>query len=400
MVAMLTKAFGAQHLQLAEDVVQDTLLQACSSWMQGIPPNPVAWLYRVARHKAIDALRRSSFSQQYDFGAEASHHLLHESYLMKEGSDDALVSDDLLRMMYACSHPAIAAEGATALILKTLCGFSIAEIARAFLTTEANIAKRLYRAKEIFRTQELRLSIPSVTALQSRTDAMLRAIYLLFNEGYSATEQESVIRKDLMDEAMRLCTLLLHNHHTQQPAAYALMALMCFQASRSDSRLSPEGDIILLADQDRSTWDAALIALGNDYMDQSASGDTLSVYHLQAAIAWEHCNARSFDTINWTAILKYYDWLLALSPSPVTALHRAVAVLYAQGGAAAIEAMLEIEDREKLLGLSLYHAVLGECYAASGRRQEAAIALEQALALTHVPAEQALLRQKIAALFN
>lgn len=400
MVAMLTNAFGAQHLQLAEDVVQDTLMQACATWVQGIPPSPVAWLYRIARNKAIDALRRSSFSQQHDFAAEASAHLLKGSYLMNDSGDEALVSDDLLRMMYACSHPAIAAEGATALILKTLCGFSIAEIAHAFLTTDANIAKRLYRAKEIFRKQELRLSIPSIAALQSRTDAVLRAIYLLFNEGYSATQQNSIIRKDLMDEAMRLCTLLLCNHHTQQPAAYALMALMCFQASRSDSRLSPEGDIILLADQDRSTWDASLIAMGNDYMNQSASGDVLSIYHLQAAIAWEHCNARSFDTINWAAILKYYDWLIVLSPSPVTALHRAVAVLFVHGGRAATAALLRMEDREKLLSHSLYHAVLGECYAASGRRQDAAEALEQAIALTHVRAEQALLRQKIARLFN
>ncbi len=400
MIAVLTNSFGAQHLQLAEDVVQDTLMQACISWTQGIPDAPVAWLYRVARNKVIDALRKGAFSQHHDFTDETSVHLLQGEDDVKCAEHDALIADDVLRMMYACCHPAIPPEAATALVLKTLCGFSTAEIASAFLTGESTISKRLYRAKEVFRQQELKLDIPSIAALQSRTDAVLRAIYLLFNEGYSSAGQKGLIRRELMEEAMRICELLLCHPHTQRPPVFALMALMCFQASRSEGRLSPEGDIILLADQDRSKWNKTLIARGNDYLARAATGDSFSAYHLQAAIAAEHCNAPSFEQIDWDSILKYYDWLLALSPSPVTSLHRAVAVLFVRGGWAAADELLCVEGAELLRNHSLYHAVLGECYTAAGARQQAADCYAKAAQLSKVPAEQALLRQKIAGLLN
>ncbi len=400
LIAVLTNSFGAQHLQLAEDVVQDTLMQACISWTQGIPAAPVAWLYRVARNKVIDALRKGAFSQHHDFNDGASIHLLQGGYDAESAGSDALISDDVLRMMYACCHPAIPPEAATALVLKTLCGFSTTEIASAFLTSEGTISKRLYRAKEVFRQQELKLDISSVAALQSRTDAVLRAIYLLFNEGYSSAGQKGLIRRELMEEAMRLCELLLRHLHTQQPPVFALMALMCFQASRSDGRLSQEGDIILLADQDRSKWDRTLIARGNHYLNSAATGESFSTYHLQAAIAAEHCNAPSFERIDWASILKYYDWLLALAPSPVTSLHRAVAVLYVRGGRAAADELLCVEGVELLGNHSLYHAVLGECYAAAGAQQQAADCYERAVQLSNVPAERALLRQKIAGLLN
>jgi len=394
MVAVLTAHFGAQHLQLAEDVVQDTLVQACVSWARGIPPAPTAWLYRVAKNKAIDALRRlrrTEYVQDLPQTGES------RTNLDDAGWSDELIADDMLRTMYACCHPSVPDAAATALVLKTLCGFSTAEIARAFLTSEDTISKRLYRAKEVFRQQELKLPITSIADLQGRTDAVLRAIYLLFNEGYNASVRETVIREELMEEAMRLCGIVLQNSHAASPPAAALMSLMCFQASRTGGRLSPEGDIILLADQDRSRWDGALIQRGNDYLNRAASGEAISVYHLQAAIAWEHCNAPSFEAVRWERILRYYDWLLQAQASPVVELHRAVALMQVQGAAAA---MVEIEGlARRLAGYYLYHAVLGECYAECGRVKEAATCFGTAIELAAVAAEKALLQKKIEALF-
>lgn len=394
MVAVLTAHFGAQHLQLAEDVVQDTLVQACVSWVRGIPPNPAAWLYRVAKNKAIDALRRSARMTYVEDLPQTEES---RTDMDTAGWSDDLIADDMLRTMYACCHPSVPDAAATALVLKTLCGFSTAEIARAFLTSEEAISKRLYRAKEVFRQQELKLPIPSIAALQSRTDAVLRAIYLLFNEGYSASVQDAVIREELMEEAMRLCGILLQNSYAASPPAFALMSLMCFQASRTGGRLSPEGDIILLADQDRSRWDGRLILHGNEYLNRAASGEAIGVYHLQAAIAWEHCNAPSFEAIRWERILRYYDWLLRAQPSPVVELHRAVALMQVQGAEAA---MVEIERlAERLDGYYLYHAVLGECYAKCGRTEGAAACFGTAMELTAVAAERSLLQKKIEALF-
>jgi RNA polymerase sigma-70 factor (ECF subfamily) len=312
---------------------------------------------------------------------------------------DALIGDDMLRTMYACCHPSVPDAAATALILKTLCGFSTAEIARAFLTSEDTISKRLYRAKEVFRQQELKLPIISIAALQSRTDAVLRAIYLLFNEGYNASVQDAVIRESLLKEAMLLCELLLSNVYSATPAAFALMALMSFQASRTGSRLSQEGNIILLPDQDRSRWDYALILRGNDYLNYAATGEAVSVYHLQAAIAWEHCNAPSFEAVQWERILRYYDWLMQAYPSAVAAVHRAVALMKVRGAEVAVAELELLGNREGLPGYYLYHAVLGECYAGCGRSKEAAVCFSIAMDLTVVAAEKALLQKKIDALF-
>ena len=396
MVAVLTAHFGAQYLPLVEDAVQDTLVQACLSWVRGIPPNPTAWLYHVAKNKALDALRRA---RRMEYTDDLPQALESSEAMGAAGWSDDLIADDMLRTMYACCHPSLPETAATALILKTLCGFSTAEIARAFLTSEDTISKRLYRAKEVFRQQELKLPIPSIAALQSRTDAVLRAIYLLFNEGYSASVQDAVIREELMEEAMRLCEILLLNAHAASPAAFALIALMCFHASRTGSRLSPEGDIILLANQDRSKWDRALILRGNDYLNRAASGEAVSLYHLQAAIAWEHCNAPSFEAVHWERILGYYDWLVQAQPSPVVELHRAVAAMLVRGAEIAVTEIEGLAGREKIAGYYLYHAVLGECYAECGRRKEAAVCFSRAMELTAVAAERALLQKKIAALF-
>jgi len=396
MVAALTKLFGTGNLQMAEDVVQDTLLLAFNSWpVKGIPDNPSAWLFRVAKNKAIDCLRHN-------------RHLLHADpeESLPAGPDidrlwkPELLQDDMLRMMFACCHPKIPDENQITLILKTLCGFSTVEIAKAFLIPEDTVSKRLYRTKEFFRQEKLRLTIPSGIDLESRTNVVLNAIYLLFNEGYNSTQSENLLREDLMEDAMMLCRMLTEDKHTQQPEAYALMALMCFQCSRNKSRLSPEGEIILLNKQDRTRWNYELINQGNEYMNRAAYGDAVSAYHLEAAIAFEHCTASSFDTTNWPQILNYYNWLYRITPSAFTAINRTVAIMQVDGPKAALEALQNIPANNKTDQFYLYHAVLGEIYIRLGDCANARLSLEKAIQITRSAAEKRILREKIAALLN
>jgi RNA polymerase sigma-70 factor (ECF subfamily) len=238
MVSVLTKIFGIENLETAEDVVQDTLLQAMNVWkLKGIPDNPSAWLFRVAKNKAIDIIRRNKHSVQFDLVIMKI--LLTSEYTLTATMEnfwkEEFIKDDLLRMMFACCHPQISKENQITLMLKTLCGFSTTEIAKAFLTNEDTVSKRLYRTKEFFRQHKIKLAIPSIDEIKKRTDAVLNAIYLLFNEGYNSTNSEELIRKDVIAEAMILCKLLTENDHTQQPEVFALMALMCFHSARSES---------------------------------------------------------------------------------------------------------------------------------------------------------------------
>ncbi|MES1224221.1 MAG: sigma-70 family RNA polymerase sigma factor, partial [Bacteroidota bacterium] len=311
MVAVLTKIFGIQNLETAEDVVQQTFIDAIRVWkLKGIPDNPSGWLFRVAKNKAIDNIRRNKHSVQYDFNDNERKLLTSEYTLvttMENLWNPGTIKDDQLRMMFTCCHPGISPENQVTLILKTLCGFSTVEIAKAFLTSEDTVSKRLYRTKEFFRDHKVAFKIPTVDEIKTRTDAVLSSIYLLFNEGYNSTEKKELIRKDLIEEAMLLGKLLTENKATQLPEVFALMALMCFHSARVDSRLTAAGEIILLPYQDRSKWNQELISLGNEYMNRAAFGNTISTYHLEAAIAYEHCIAESFDKTNWQLILEWYD---------------------------------------------------------------------------------------------
>lgn len=396
MVAALTKLFGTENLQMAEDVVQDTLLLAFNSWpAKGIPDNPSAWLYRVAKNKAIDCLRHNRHLLYTDLDES-----LPTGPAIDQLWEQELLQDDMLRMMFACCHPKIPDENQIALILKTLCGFSTLEIAKAFLIPEDTVSKRLYRTKEFFRQEKLRLTIPSVNELKSRTNVILNAIYLLFNEGYNATQSESLLRRDLMEDAMMLCRMLTENKHTQQPEAYALMALMCFQFSRNESRLSPEGEIILLNKQDRTRWNYELINQGNEYMNRAAYGDAVSAYHLEAAIAFEHCTASSFDNTNWPQILNYYNWLCSICPSPFTEINRAVAIIQVNGPQAALDTLLNSKVINKTDQFHLYHAVLGEIYTRLGDTMNARVSLEKAIRITRSVPEKRVLQGKLGMLLN
>ena len=404
MVAVLTKIFGTENLQTAEDVVQDTLLQAMQVWkFKGIPDNPSAWLFRVAKNKAIDIIRRNKHSLQYDF-SDNEKILLTSEYTVNTAMEnlwkEELIKDDLLRMMFACCHPDISEENQVTLILKTLCGFSTAEIAKAFLTSEDTISKRLYRTKEFFREHKIKLAIPSVDEIKNRTKTVLNSIYLLFNEGYNSTNSEELIRKDVMEEAMMLCKLLTENKHTQLPEVYALMALMYFHSSRSDSRLTTDGEIILLPMQDRKKWDAAMIDKGNEYLGRSAFGDIISSYHLQAAIAYEHCSAQNFKETNWERILRNYEWLCEISDSPINELNKIVAVMEVRGAAIALKELENIHDKKKLESYYLFHSLLGEIYSRLHNIEKAKICFESAITLTHSETERKMLKNKIFALLN
>lgn len=404
MVAVLTKIFGTENLETAEDVIQQTFMDAIQVWkLKGIPENPSAWLFRVAKNKAIDIIRKNKHSLQYDFN-DSERALLKSEYTLMSTMDhlwkDEMISDDMLRMMFACCHKDISQENQITLILKTLCGFSTAEIAKAFLTSEDTISKRLFRTKTFFRNQKIKLEIPSSHELKNRTDAVINAIYLLFNEGYNSTHSDELIRKDLIDEAKLLCQLLCDNPQTQQPETFALMALICFHSARSDSRLTTEGEIILLPYQDRKLWNWDLIKEGNDYMNKAAVGNTVSTYHLEAAIAYEHCTAPTFEQTNWPQILDYYEMLCTIAYSPITEMNRAVAVMQVQGAHEALQFLQNMADHKKLESYYLYHSLLGEIKTRLHNSNEAKQHFEKAMGLTHSDVEKKMLKVKMGALLN
>jgi len=404
LVSVLTKIFGTENLETAEDVVQQTFMDALQVWaFKGIPDNPSAWLFRVAKNKSIDVIRKNKHSVQYDF-SDSERALLKSEYTLATTMEnlwkEELIADDMLRMMFACCHPEISEENKITLILKTLCGFSTAEIAKSFLTSEDTVSKRLYRTKEFFRQHKIKMEIPSASEIKNRNSAVLNSIYLLFNEGYNSTHSNELIRKDLIDEAILLCKLLTENKHTQLPETFALMALMYFHSSRSDSRLTTEGEIILLANQDRRKWNYNLIAKGNEYMDKAAFGNSISNYHLEAAIAFEHCTAESFDKTNWKRILELYDWLCKISPSPITELNKAVVLMQVNGAAEALQFLKGISEKNKMETYYLYHSLLGEINSRLNNSVEAKKNFETAIRLTQSKTERKMLKEKVAALLN
>jgi len=396
MVSVLTKIFGPHNLQLAEDVVQDTLLAAMNSWkIKGVPDDPSAWLFTAAKNKAIDVIRREQ--RHREFAANSSY-LLKSEYTLSPAVNELMnkdaIGDDQLRMIFTCCHPSLAFESQVALVLKTLCGFSIPEIARAFITSKDTIEKRLYRARQQFREEKIAFEIPQEKELEPRMDSVLTAIYLLFNEGYNSTSHEELIRKDLIEESLRLGELLTQHPATKQPKVFALLALICFNSARSDARLDKSGNILLLKDQDRTLWNKSLIERGHYFIEQSASGE-LSTYHLEAAIAYEHITAREYAHTNWKHILHYYDLLYQLRPTPIVALNRSVVVGELYGPSEGIKAIEKIPGIESLSGYYLLHAILGEMHLQLQHKEEAVTYFSKAIQLTPSGTEKKLLTEKL-----
>jgi len=284
------------------------------------------------------------------------------------------------------------------MILKTLCGFSVAEIAKAFLTNNETIEKRLYRARQQFREEKINLEIPLANEIEKRSANVMLGIYLLFNEGYNSTQHEDIIRKDLLFEAMRLAEFLANHPVWNSPKIFALLALMCFTNSRADARLDETGNILLMKDQDRTRWDIKLVQKGVTYLNLAAEGDDLSVYHLEAAIACEHSTAPSYENTNWKNILHYYDLLYQLQPTPVVALNRAIVISKTSGTLIGIQAIERIDNIESLKDYYLLHASLGELYLQLNEKIKARSYLENALLLTQSNAEKKLLAEKLKAL--
>jgi len=394
MVSVLTRIFGLSHIEIAEDIVQDTFIKALDEWgYNKIPENPQAWLYRVAKNKTIDYLRHQKHVQEYE--SDVSYLLKSEWTLSSSVNNmflDNEIQDSQLRMIFASCHPALPQESQIALTLKTLCGFSIKEIARALMTTEANINKRLFRAKKKLRDEHLKFEIPMGDDLVERLDSVYIVIYLIFNEGYNSTESDKIIRKDLCAEALRLCQLLSEHNAGNEPKTFALLALMCFHASRLDARTNDKGYIILLKEQDRGLWNKALIAKGFEYISASSSGNNISEYHLEAGIAAYHCSAKRFEETDWENILKLYDILVKINPSSVTLLNRSIAVSYIKGAKEALNELLKITNLENYY---LYHTTLAHFYKEINQPQNARNHLEKALALTSSTSEISLIKRRL-----
>lgn len=397
MVAVLTKIFGTENITLVEDVVQDALVSALQTWKFGkLPDNPRAWLYRTAKNKAIDLIRRNKHNQLFDFSVPDKQPMPVYAPTMENLWQEDHIKDDFLGMMFACCHPGISQENQTSFILKVLGGFSTKEVARAFLTTEDTISKRVYRTKEYFRKHKTRPQIPDDHQIQQRTSAVLHTIYLMFNEGYNSTHSDELIRQDLISQAMLLCKSLLENPKTQLPEVYALMALMCLHSARINSRLTPKGELILLPEQDRNNWNQDLIQLGNDYLNQAAFGNKVSHYHLEAAIAYEHCIAPRFENTNWKAIFGYYEALLSIAFDPIVFLNRCLVMLELHGPKAALKELTKIENQPQIQKYYVYHSAMGEIHQRLGNKEEAVDYLLQALTLTQSEQEKGFLKEKIA----
>lgn len=397
LVAVLTNIFGIERLQLAEDVVQEAMVRALQTWpYYGVPKNPAAWLTQAAKNLALDTIRREK-----NFHEKQPQIIAHIEQWPGEaegGSSPAFeteIKDDRLRMMFVCCHPLISREDQVALALKTLCGFSPPEIAKAFLTTEAAIAKRLTRAKQRIREAGIRFEIPEGAELTRRLDAVLQSVYLLFNEGYKASSGENLIREDLCQEAVRLAQQLAEHPAGNQPKTHALLALMLLNAARIPSRTDAEGNLLRLQEQDRSRWHQPMIARGMFHLAHSAAGNELCEYHLQAGIAACHCAAQNYAATDWGHILEMYDRLVALDDSPVVALNRAVAVAEVHGPQAGIEAVAAIRERQSLDSYYLLHAVLGEFEARLHHLAVAAAHFRTARQLAELKSEQAFLTKRL-----
>ena len=397
-VAVLTKIFGAENLDLAEDVVQDSLVEAISHWQyKGVPGNPSNCLFRVEKNKALNIINREKYKRQYS--KEATHFLRSEwtaepalNLLFSEQQ----IHDDQLRMIFTCCHPAISPNSQISLALKTLCGFSIPEIAKAFLTTEENINKRLVRARQKIREDKIPFEVPTGNDLEKRLQTVLETIYLLFNEGYSASKGNDIVRYELCEEAIRLAEIITTNTaiHTKSNV-YALQALMQLNASRFRARQDSSGNILTLEEQDRSLWNYELMEKGFNSLEKSTNTNHLSIFHILATISAYHCSASSYQATDWKAIFACYEKLIEIDNSPVVLLNRAIALSKVNGAAAAINELKKIEGSPSLKSYHLYYSTLGAFYIDDTRFKEAIPIFEKAIELAPLQAEKSLLQKKL-----
>lgn len=383
---VLCKHFGIGHIETAEDIASDTFLAALNTWTyKGIPENPTAWLYTVAKHKAANYRNRTKSFQEKGGSLIPTD----PSYQPDLDLSAENIQDSQLQMLFAICHPSIPVESQIGLALRILCGFGIDEIANAFLSNKETINKRLFRAKEKLRLEQVRIELPSETDIEKRLQTVLTTLYLLFNEGYYSESQSSVLREDLCHEAMRLTQLLTENKRTNLPPVNALLALMCFHSSRFPARKNAQGEMILYQDQDETQWDYSLIAKGAYYLQQASRGDTLSPYHLEASIAYWH-TLKADTTEKWESILQLYNKLLQLAYSPIAALNRT----YALSKANSKEEAIREAEKLQLTGNPYYFSLLGELYKDIDPHK-ARHNFEQALALAKTQTDKQLIAQNL-----
>jgi RNA polymerase sigma factor (sigma-70 family) len=399
MVAALTRVFGVHNLALAEDVVQDAFCRALEVWkFRGVPENPSAWLMATAKNRALDILRRQRTART--FAPELGRLLQSEWTLapvMEELFAPNAIKDDLLRMMFSCCHPRLPEEAQVALVLNILCGFSVSEIAAAFVSTHAAIEKRITRSKKVLAASKRLFDVTAAGDFSARVPAVHRALYLLFNEGYHGASPESAVRAELCQEAMRLTALLLEHPLGRTPTTYALAALMCLNAARLPARVDPSGNLSSLFDQDRSRWDQELVAEGLKLLELSATGSELTEYHVEAAIASIHGRAPRAEDTDWKTIVSLYDTLMTIRPSPIVALNRAIAVAQNEGPERGLEEIGAITGRDRLAEYPFYSAALGELEFRRGQHETARDHFRAALALARNPMERRFLDQRVSA---
>jgi RNA polymerase sigma factor (sigma-70 family) len=392
MIAVISKFYGLEHIEIAEDIVSDTFLSATETWREkGVPANPAAWLYMVAEQKTLYHFRRNKI-----FDEKVVHEIKHSQEKQTEINEpdfsDKNIKDSQLRMLFAICNPAIASESQIGLALRILCGFGIDEIAEALLSNKETINKRLFRAKEKLRSENIKLELPSENEIITRLDNVLRIIYLLFNEGYYSRTQNKILREDFCLEAMHLADMLTEFDSTNQPKTNALLALMCFHASRFKARQDENSLLILYEKQDKSLWNQALIEQGINYLELSARGNELSSYHLEASIAFWHCHKEDTPE-KWENILNNYDLLLEINYSPSVALNRAYALYKARGKKAALREAQKL----KLINNHFYFILLGELYSEIDN-EKARQNFEKAYTLAKIQTEKENIKEKLSAL--
>jgi predicted RNA polymerase sigma factor len=389
-IAVLCKRFGFVEIETAEDIASDTFMLAAQTWsVKGIPPNPVGWLYTVAKNKAKNFLHRQAtfISKVAPATAAAENSAITPGYEIDLSPQN--INDSQLQMMFAICHPVIAPEAQIGLSLRILCVFGIEEIADAFLTNKETINKRLFRAKEKLREENIPIELPGIAEIDGRLHSVLSTIYLLFSEGYYSISNNKTLRKELCFEAMRLCHMLVENKQTNKPPVNALLSLMCFHASRFEARINEEGGLVLYDEQDTSLWDADLISKGSYFLNCSATGTQLSKYHLEAAIAF--WSTQKDDTHEkWETVLQLYNRLLRIEYSPIAALNRTFALSKANGKQ---EAIIEAEKLQ-LTSNHFYYTLLGELYTGIDN-VKARLHFEKALSLAKTSTDKITIQKKV-----
>jgi RNA polymerase sigma-70 factor (ECF subfamily) len=392
-VSCLAGLLGFEHLQLAEDAVQEAMLRAVQMWpFHGVPEKPEAWLFRVAHNHAISVLRRSPRFESKT--GELIAALEARTQSVENVDIEQNLRDDELRMIFMCCHPELAPDARAALSLKLVSGFSVDEIARIFMAEENTIAQRLVRAKRMIRERRLPLLMPHNVELPERLNSVLEVIYLMFSGGYATHTGEDLIRRDVCLEALRLGRLVADSSMAA-PRVDALVALMALQAARLPARTDSAGDLVLLEEQDHSLWDDELITLGYHYFNRSIAGEEISEWHVQAAIAATYAKAKGSEAIDWPAILGHYDQLLKMTDSPVVALNRAVVMVKVHGAEPALAALAPLESQAVMRGYHLLPAVRGRVLAELGRLAEAEAAFSAALECDCAEPERRFLQRQL-----